>query len=109
MLIALLLIFIGYRIYDIAVNAAQDFSLFFRTGFDLYRIDLLKQLYRQLPNNLADERNMWLSISTFLIAGERLIFDERKVNYPAYKYYDNNDEKTENIGKEKREKKNPNY
>ena len=88
LLISAILFFFGYRLYLIAVNAAQDFGLFYRAGFDLYRVDLLKQLNHELPKNLSDERNAWIAISEFLIAGERLDWASKKEeNYPPYYYH----------------------
>jgi hypothetical protein len=85
--IFLALICFGYRLYRIAVNAAQDFALFYRAGFDLYRTDLLKQLHYELPKDLGDERNAWLAISTFLVAGEGLEWDAEKLKYSKYRYH----------------------
>ena len=95
LVISAILVCFGYRLYLIAVNAAQDFGLFYRAGFDLYRIDLLKQLHRELPKNLGDERNAWLAISTFFIAGERLEWDIDKINYPKYRYHKVNNQQKE--------------
>jgi hypothetical protein len=95
LLICAALIYFGYRLYRIAVNAAQDFGLFYRAGFDLYRMELLKQLHRKLPQDLGDERNTWLALSTFFISGDRLIWDIEKIKYPRYQYHKMNNQQKE--------------
>lgn len=87
LILAVVLLFFGYRLYLIAVNAAQDFGLFYRAGFDLYRTELLKHLNHKLPKNLTDEREAWLAISTFFIAGERLEWDPEKLKPTPYYYH----------------------
>lgn len=87
LLASIVLISFGYRLYRIAVNAAQDFGLFYRAGFDLYRTELLKHLHHRLPKNLTDEREAWLTLSTFFIAGERLEWDPEKLKPTQYYYH----------------------
>lgn len=65
----------GYMLYRIAVNAAEDFSMYIRASFDLYRINLLRQLNWEPPQTLEAEKTLWLEICKFLIAGELIPFD----------------------------------
>jgi hypothetical protein len=74
----------SYFIYNIGANAAQDFSLFYRAGFDVYRNDLLKCLHCEPPQNIGEERNRWLEISGFFYAGEKMTWDKNMVKYPFY-------------------------
>jgi hypothetical protein len=82
-----LLFTFGYMLYCIAVNAAEDFGLFYRAGFDLYRMDLLKQLHRELPANLNEEKNLWFDISSFFAIGDKLEWNLENVDSPAYYYH----------------------
>ncbi len=67
--LSLIFLIFGYILYLVAVNAAEDFSMYIRTSFDLYRIDLLRQLNWEPPKKLEDERKLWLELSKHLIAG----------------------------------------
>jgi hypothetical protein len=82
--IAAFFLWVAYRVYRIGVNAAEDFGQFIRSGFDLYRFDLLKQLNQKLPEDLEDEKCIWTKLSEFLIAGNRIRMIETnlKYNYP---------------------------
>lgn len=88
LLISVILFAFGYMLYRVAVNAARDVCMFHRAGFDLYRIELLKQLNRKRPKNLHEEKNLWFDISQFLIAGEKLEWDMDNIEYPSYYYHD---------------------
>lgn len=92
LLISITLIIGGYSLYRLSVNAAQDFGLFFRAGFDLYRLELVKQLHHRLPSNRNDERNIWLDISDFFAVGEKLEWNPESINHPSYHYHQSNDE-----------------
>ena len=82
------LVMFGYMLYRVAVNAAEDFSLFYRAGFDLYRMDLLKQLHYEPPINLGEEKNLWMDISSFLAVGHKLEWNLDDIDYPPYHYPD---------------------
>jgi hypothetical protein len=82
----IVLLAFGYMLYHVAVNAAEDFSLFYRAGFDLYRMDLLRQLNFDLPKDLDEEKNLWVNISWFLNAGEKLEWNLEDPLIPSYRY-----------------------
>lgn len=81
LIIATILIFVAYWIYRIGVNAAEDFGQFIRTGFDLYRFNLLKEMHQKLPEDLADEKSIWGVLTEYLIAGNRLGMKETNLKY----------------------------
>jgi hypothetical protein len=65
----------GYVLYRVAVNAAENFSMYVRASFDLYRINLLRQLHWDPPAELDDEKNLWLEVSKLIIGGNRFKVD----------------------------------
>lgn len=77
--LSVLFLSFGYILYRVAVNAAEDFTMYVRSSFDLYRINLLHQLQWEPPQTLEDERGLWLEISKLLIAGSKI-----EANLPAF-------------------------
>ncbi len=61
----------GYLLYRVGVNVAEDYGLSIRTGFDLYRFDLLVKLRQPLPTTLMQERDTWEVLCEFLVAGDK--------------------------------------
>lgn len=55
--------------YLSAVEAAKDLGEAMRTGFDLYRNDLLLRLRWPLPRTAAEERDTWQDVGDFIIDG----------------------------------------
>lgn len=49
--------------YRAAVSQAAEVGNMLRVAFDLYRYDILDQLDRPHPENLADERALWISLT----------------------------------------------
>lgn len=68
----LIFLLAGYLIYRASVTTAEDFGLFIRTGFDLYRFDLLIQLNQCLPVDLNEEMDIWKKLHLFFISGQKL-------------------------------------
>jgi hypothetical protein len=65
---------LAYATYRLACSAASIWGEFVRSAFDLYRLDLLKQLGVDVPPHpitLADERKLWRQV-------ERLTFEIEK-------------------------------
>ena len=62
----------GYALYSVAVNAAEDFTMYIRSSFDLYRVNLLRQLHWEPPATLEEERALWYELSKLLIAGSKI-------------------------------------
>jgi hypothetical protein len=83
LLLAALFGLFGYAMYNAAVNTAQDYTLFIRTGFDLYRTDLIRQLKFEIPKNFDSEKELWLSLSELYSSGERLAL--QPLIFPDYK------------------------
>lgn len=83
MVLAVLFGLFGYAMYNAAVNTAQDYTLFIRTGFDLYRTDLIRQLKFEIPKNFDGEKELWLSLSELYSSGERLAL--QPLTFPDYK------------------------
>ena len=77
----LFFVVIGYILYRITIDAAREFSLHIRAGFDLYRFDLLRQLNHRLPTTLHDEKQIWELLCEYFVAGNRLRFSEVRIRY----------------------------
>ena len=82
-LIGICAIGFAYVLYRIGVNVAEEIGLYIRSSYDLYRMQLLKQLNWGLPESLEDEQHMWHAISTFIVAANRL-----DPSLPEYYYSD---------------------
>jgi hypothetical protein len=70
--ISVLFFVVGYLIYRVGLNAAEDYAITIRSGYDLYRFDLMRQLNIKIPKNLSDERDSWSTLNEFFVAGKRL-------------------------------------
>ncbi len=71
-MIGLLFLALGYILYYMSVIAANAYARLIRTGFDLYRFELLSKFRLELPDNLDDEMDQWRAISQFLISAKDL-------------------------------------
>ena len=80
--ISALLFGFGYVLYLIAVNVAEEFGMYIRASFDLYRLNLLRQLNWPPPKTLFEEQDLWRNISRFIVAAERL----GEVEFPDFEY-----------------------
>lgn len=56
--------------YRAAVSQAAEVGNMLRVAFDLYRYDILDQLGRAHPENLADERALWLGLTREVLGRE---------------------------------------
>ena len=72
LLVGILFAFIGYFVYWLSLPTAEAFGLLVRSGFDLYRFDLLHQMNYKLPKNSEEEKNLWRGISEYMISGNKL-------------------------------------
>jgi hypothetical protein len=61
-----------YLLYRISVNVAEGYGLFIRSGFDLYRFDLLSKLRQPIPETLREEQDTWEKLNEFFTAGDKL-------------------------------------
>jgi hypothetical protein len=52
--------------YSGSLNHARTYAEQLRSGFDLYRTELLKQMRLPLPDTLEEERELWESIGLFM-------------------------------------------
>jgi len=84
--ISFVVFILGYSLYRVAINTALEFISFYRTGIDLYRLELLKKLNYPPPQNLRQEQNYWLEISNFFIAGEKLTWNPDTYGTRPYYY-----------------------
>ncbi len=103
--ISTLLIGFGYVLYLIAVNVAEEFGMYIRASFDLYRVKLLRQLNWTPPKTIVEEQELWRNISRFIVAAERL----GEVELPEFSYegipVSTHDIRTTNLRKSRRRKK----
>ena len=82
LVISALLFGFGYVLYSIAVNVAKEFGMYVCASFDLYRVNLLRQLNWPPPKTIIEEQELWRNISRFIVAAERL----GEVEFPEYQY-----------------------
>jgi MFS family permease len=75
---------ISMILYRFSLNTAEDYGFIIRSGFDLYRFELLKQLNLPMPENLSDECSLWENLSQFLIKGSNP--DDDSYHLPSYQY-----------------------
>ncbi len=59
-------LFIARLCYIAAVTQAEDYSVLVRVAFDLYRHEMLKQMHIPVPDNLVEERRLWLSLNPWI-------------------------------------------
>jgi hypothetical protein len=63
--------FLSYLSYLLALNQTREWGNMFKSSFDLYRWDLLKQLgYKQLPTSITEERALWGGIYRQMMYGD---------------------------------------
>jgi hypothetical protein len=89
LVIAMVFYGFSYVMYSIAVNVAEDYGMYVRTSFDLYRIELLRQLHWPAPKNIEEEKHIWENISRYIIAANRF----GKVELPNYEYPEQSEKK----------------
>jgi hypothetical protein len=65
----------------LAVYTAENFTLFVRSSFDLYRFELLKQFRVPLPSNNLQELDTWGTISELLGSGYDLSLVPANLDY----------------------------
>lgn len=71
---AFLLAVIGYGAYRAAVASARAVGNAMRTSFDYYRGSVLKRFNLKMPNDLEEERVLWLKLAAFIRRGESFYF-----------------------------------
>ena len=72
--LAFLLAIIGYGAYRAAVASARAVGNAMRTAFDYYRGNVLKRFNLKMPNNLEEERVLWLKLGAFVRRGESFYY-----------------------------------
>src|ERR1051325_544762 len=71
---AFLLAVIGYATYRAAVASARAVGNAMRTAFDYYRGSVLHRFNLKMPNDLEEERVLWLKLGAFIRRGESFYF-----------------------------------
>jgi hypothetical protein len=87
----------SYIFYRASVQKVSHYGNLVRSSYDLFRMDLLKELRHQLPTDFLFERLTWEKLSNFMVAGTI-----KEYNYPMdfeYTYYDK-DAKPEKPGED---------
>ena len=83
--IGLLFFASGYIAYRLCIPTAVNFGLLIRTSYDLYRFELLRQLNHPIPRSIQEEKDLWATISEYMIAADRLAFQPSEINYSIRK------------------------
>jgi hypothetical protein len=58
---------LGYACYRSALNAAREYGEHLKSGFELYRLDLLERLRYPPPGSVEEEQAAWEAVSGFVI------------------------------------------
>ncbi len=74
LVVALLLAVIGYGAYRAAVASARAVGNIMRTAFDYYRGNVLRRFSLRMPNDIEEERVLWLKLAAFIRRGESFYF-----------------------------------
>lgn len=71
------------------LSQERVYSALVRTGFDLYRHEILRQLRISLPDSLAEERKLWPILTSLCLFGDMPWSDqtESQESTPQHKYY----------------------
>jgi len=77
----IIFLILGYIIYRLSLPAAEGFGLIVRSGFDLYRFELLRQMNYPVPAAIDEEKTQWKRISEYMAAGDKLALEPMKINY----------------------------
>lgn len=72
--IGLFSLLLGYGAYRAAVGSARAVGNTMRTAFDYYRGSVLKRFNLRMPDDIADERVVWLKLAAFIRRGESFYF-----------------------------------
>ncbi len=66
---------VAWLAYRGALASAVLYAQQIKTGFDLYRHELFKQMHLKLPHNLKDEKEQWKKVDQFLYQNLPLLPD----------------------------------
>lgn len=64
----------AYGSYRAAVGSARAVGNAMRTAFDYYRGNVLRRFNLKMPNNIEEERVVWLKLSAFIRRGESFYY-----------------------------------
>jgi hypothetical protein len=70
----LLAVVVGFATYRAAVGAARSVGNSLRTAFDYYRGNVLRRFNLKMPNDIEDERVVWLKLAAFIRRGETFYY-----------------------------------
>jgi hypothetical protein len=74
LLASVLSVLIGLAAYRGAVSAARAVGNAMRTAFDYYRGSVLRRFNLKMPDDLDEERVLWLKLSAFIRRGETFYY-----------------------------------
>ena len=77
LLLAFLFAVIGYGAYRAAVASARAVGNSMRTAFDYYRGNVLRRFNLKMPNDLEEERVLWLKLGAFIRRGESFYYPSK--------------------------------
>jgi hypothetical protein len=79
---ALTALLVARFFYALSVKAAMQYGDRLRSSFDLFRLDLLKQLGFVRPTKLSAERDTWQKISQLMVYGTEIDLDIAPLKSP---------------------------
>jgi hypothetical protein len=67
-------VFVGLAAYRSALGTARSVGNAMRTAFDYYRSNVLRRFNLKLPDNIEEERVLWLKLAAFIRRGESFYY-----------------------------------
>jgi len=74
LLLVFLLAVLGYGAYRSAIASARAVGNAMRTAFDYYRGNVLHRFNLKMPNDIEEERVLWLKLAAFIRRGESFYY-----------------------------------
>jgi hypothetical protein len=70
----------SFSAYALSIDAVGEFGVYVNSAFDLYRVELAKQLGLELPTTATEEREMWRAVSRMMMYRSPARFDALNQN-----------------------------
>lgn len=69
-----------YLFYHFSIRSLITMGELIKACFDLFRYEILEQMKIKLPENIEDEKDLWFSLTNYIVSGEPFYFPAKKLN-----------------------------